>query len=61
METLATVVFKSFAMPENPGKYISIENGPKAVNEPNIRINLKYCFFDNSVLIMEVKIFILQR
>ena len=44
MDTFATEVFKSFAIPENPGKYISIENGPRAVNEPKIRISLMYFF-----------------
>jgi hypothetical protein len=33
------VVFKSAAIPENPGKYMSMENGPNAVSEPKIRIN----------------------
>jgi len=44
METFATVVFKSAAIPEKPGKYISIEKGPSAVKEPKIRISLIYFF-----------------
>ena len=51
METLATEVFKSFAIPANPGKYISIENGPSAVNEPRIRINFIYF-----VLVIELSV-----
>jgi hypothetical protein len=50
MATLATVVFRSFAIPSKPGKYISIEKGPSAVREPKIRINLKYVAF---VIIVE--------
>ena len=42
METSVTVVFKSLAIPEKPGKYMSIEKGPSAVMEPKISINWKY-------------------
>jgi hypothetical protein len=51
---LATEVFKSFAIPAKPGKYISIEKGPKAVNEPNIRINLMYFFFVIVVFVVKI-------
>jgi hypothetical protein len=37
---LATVVFKSFAIPAKPGKYIN-RKGPSAVSNPKITINLK--------------------
>ena len=50
MDTLATEVFKSLAIPAKPGKYISIENGPSAVREPKMRINLMYFFLGISVL-----------
>lgn len=43
-ETRAIEVFKSLAIAGKPGKYISIENGPNAVSEPNRRIRKK-CFF----------------
>ena len=41
-ETCAVVVFNDFAIAGNPGKYISIENGPNAVSEPNIKTVIKY-------------------
>ena len=53
METLATEVFKSLAIPAKPGKYMSIENGPSAVSEPKIRINFKYFAFVITVSVME--------
>ena len=37
-DTLGTSVFKSVAIALNPGRYMSIENGAKAANEPKIRI-----------------------
>ena len=36
---------------------MSIENGPRAVIEPKININLIYCFFGISVVLMEAAIF----
>jgi hypothetical protein len=41
-EIFDTVVSRLFAMSGNPGKYISIEKGPTAVNSPKVsrRINL---------------------
>ena len=52
MATFATDVFKSVAICAKPGKYISIENGPKAVKEPKININCKYLDLDmNRILI----------
>jgi hypothetical protein len=41
-ETCAVVVFNDFAIAGNPGKYMSIENGPNAVSEPNIKTVKKY-------------------
>lgn len=35
-ETWAVVVWSDLAIAGKPGKYISIENGPSAVSEPNI-------------------------
>lgn len=43
-ETFATVVCRSLAMTGNPGRYISIENGPIADSVPNIMIIKKYLF-----------------
>ena len=40
-ETLATVVCRSFAIAGKPGRYMSMENGPNAVREPNNRIRKK--------------------
>jgi hypothetical protein len=54
MDTLATVVFRSSAIPEKPGKYISIENGPSAVREPKIRINWKYFNLDLGVFVLKI-------
>ena len=42
--TRGMVVCKSFAMPGNPGKYISMENGPIADSRPRIRIVKNFCF-----------------
>jgi hypothetical protein len=39
--TWAAVVCKLRAMAGKPGKYISIENGPKAVSAPKMRIREK--------------------
>ena len=36
--TVDSVLFKSFAMSTKPGKYMSIENGPSAANEPKINM-----------------------
>lgn len=41
-ETSAVVVFRSFAIAGKPGRYMSIENGPKAVRLPSISILVKY-------------------
>ena len=38
----ATVVCRSSAIAGKPGKYISIENGPRAVNIPNINISFVF-------------------
>ena len=38
----ATVVCRSSAIAGKPGKYISIENGPMAVNIPNINISFVF-------------------
>ena len=40
-DTLEAEVARSFAMAGNPGKYMSIENGVKAVRLPKIRTNEK--------------------
>lgn len=37
-DTLGIVVFKSFAIASKPGRYISMEKGPRAANEPNTRM-----------------------
>ena len=37
-DTLPTVVFRSAAIAGNPGRYISIENGPIAESIPKISI-----------------------
>lgn len=58
METFATEVFKSLAILAKPGKYISIENRPSAVNEPKIRINLIYFAF--VIEVFEIKIVFLN-
>jgi len=44
-ETFAAEVFRSFAIAGKPGKYMSIENGAKAVRLPKIRIMEKYLDF----------------
>jgi len=36
-EIVATVVSRSFAMSGNPGRYMSIENGPIAESNPKIK------------------------
>jgi hypothetical protein len=43
-EICETVVEKVSAISGNPGRYISIENGPTAVNKPSVsrRINLPF-------------------
>lgn len=38
-ETLETDVARSFAIAGNPGRYMSMENGLKAVKLPKIRIS----------------------
>ena len=35
-ETCAVVVWNDLAIAGKPGRYISIENGPRAVSAPNI-------------------------
>jgi hypothetical protein len=42
--TSSVLVPKYLAIDLKPGRYISIENGPKAVNEPNMRIKVMYRF-----------------
>ncbi|GEO11425.1 hypothetical protein SAE01_39210 [Segetibacter aerophilus] len=41
-EIFATVVCRSAAIEGNPGRYISIENGPIADKRPNIKISLNF-------------------
>src|ERR1043165_9679591 len=36
-EIVATVVFRSFAISGNPGRYMSMENGPIAESNPKIK------------------------
>ena len=36
------IVFKSFAIAGKPGRYMSMEKGARAVNDPRIRIRKKY-------------------
>lgn len=43
-ETSAIVVFRSLAMAGKPGKYISMEKGPRAVRVPRMRIRNTYLF-----------------
>jgi len=43
-DTLAVLVRRSAAMAGNPGRYMSIEKGPRAVSEPSIKIRPKYFF-----------------
>ena len=38
---VVTSVPKSFAMAGNPGRYMSMENGPSAVSAPKIKIKKK--------------------
>lgn len=62
MATLATVVFRSAAIPEKPGKYISIENGPSAVRKPKIKTSWKYFNLDLCVVLLKIAfLFFLQR
>ena len=47
--TSAVLECRSFPMAANPGKYISIENGPKAAKLPKITISLKCVLFVMSI------------
>ena len=58
MDTLATEVCKSLPICAKPGKYISIENGPRAVKEPKISINLMYFIFVILMAVSRIKLFI---
>jgi hypothetical protein len=56
--TLPSVVPRSCAMALKPGRYMSMENGLKAVREPRIRMRKKYFFL---VMIIMVKDNTMQR